>query len=143
MKQQVWNQIRKKKHKSEKKQFQRIRLKGNDAGMTMVEVLMGFVLLLLIMGMLSGIIALSSNMIMRSVDLRRAEESLQAALYKTSVTGTPVETNLSLVPDTGMPAAAGGGLSFTSAKLYQVSTDTLLDEEAQEESLTMTFYYIK
>lgn len=112
--------------------------------MTMVEVLMGFVLLLLMLGMLSGIIALSSNMLMRSVDLKQAEEALQKEIYKTSLTGSTAVTGpLSLVPEDGTPTVAGGSIGLTSAKLYQLSTGDLLTDEAQKESLTMTFYYIK
>lgn len=121
---------------------QRAGLKSDDRGMTMVEVLMGFVLLLLMLGMLSGIIALSSNMLMRSVDLKQAEEALQKEIYKTSLTGSPavpVSGPLSLVPETG----TGGAIGLPSAKLYQLSTGDLLTDEAQKESLTMTFYYIK
>lgn len=124
--------------------FQRAGLKGDDRGMTMVEVLMGFVLLLLMLGMLSGIIALSSNMLMRSVDLKQAEEALQKEIYKTSLTGSTAVTGpLSLVPEDGTPTVAGGSIGLTSAKLYQLSTGDLLTDEAQKESLTMTFYYIK
>lgn len=120
-------------------------LKGNDRGMTMVEVLMGFVLLLLMLGMLSGIIALSSRMFERSVDLKRAEESLQKAVYKNNVAGSPVpdETlplTLTLVPDATMPGDHAP-LSL-SAKLYKLTTADVL-EGAEEESLNMDFYYFK
>ncbi|MDD7642463.1 MAG: hypothetical protein PUK75_08315 [bacterium] len=130
-----------KKHRRYNKRF--AVLKNNNQGMTMVEVLMGFVLLVLMLGMLSGIIALSSRMFERSVDLKRAEESLQQAVYKTTVTGSPVSEEtlpLTLEPDATMPGDHDQ-LSL-SAKLYKLTTADVLDG-AEEESLNMDFYYFR
>ena len=54
----------------------------NNKGMTMVEVLMGFVLLTLMLGMLSQVIAFSSNLYRQSVSMKRAEENLEKNIYK-------------------------------------------------------------
>lgn len=109
----------------------------------MVEVLMGFALLVLMLGMLSGIIALSSRMFERSVDLKRAEESLQKAVYKTTVTGSPVSEEtlpLTLEPDATMPGEHTP--VPLSAKLYKLTTENVL-EGAEEESLNMDYFYFR
>ena len=137
-----FNQKNPNQNGSARRRLHLVRLKGNNQGMTMVEVLMGFVLLLLMLGMLSGIIVLSSRMFERSVDLRRAQESLQQAVYKTSVTGSPVsEETLTLVPDAGMPGAHAP--VSLSAKLYVLSTRDILAEEVEKDSLDMNFYFVK
>ena len=135
-------QKNRKKHRRYNKRF--AVLKNNNQGMTMVEVLMGFVLLVLMLGMLSGIIALSSRMFERSVDLKRAEESLQQAVYKTTVTGSPVSEEtlkLTLVQATEKREESATIL-LTSTKLYKLTTADVL-EGAEEESLNMDFYYFR
>lgn len=117
-------------------------LQCGNKGMTMVEVLMGFVLLVVILGMLSGSIVTATNIYYSSVDLRRAEESLQEEIYKTSVTDglSPESVSLRLVPASGMPGdPAGAGLS---AGLYQVSSGALLEEE-EKESLDVQIYFLR
>lgn len=117
-------------------------LQCGNKGMTMVEVLMGFVLLVVILGMLSGSIVTATNIYYSSVDLRRAEESLQEEIYKTSVTDglSPESVSLKLVPASGMPGdPAGAGLS---AGLYQVSSGALLEEE-EKESLDVQIYFLR
>lgn len=114
----------------------------DNRGMTMVEVLMGFVLLAVILGMLSGSIVAATNIYYSSVDLRRAEESLQEEIYKTSVTDglSPESVSLKLVPAPGMPGDSGG--IDLSAGLYQVSSGALL-EESEKESLDVVVYFLK
>lgn len=137
-----FNQKHPNQNRSARRRLYPARLKGNNQGMTMVEVLMGFVLLLLMLGMLSGIIVLSSRMFERSVDLRRAQESLQQAVYKTNATGSPVsEETLTLVPDAGMPG--GHAPVSLTAKLYVLSTRDIFVEEVEKDSLDMDFYFVK
>ena len=57
------------------------RLKNDNRGMTMAEVLLAFVILSIIMGLLSGIIAFSKKMYMQAADQRRAQEELQKQIY--------------------------------------------------------------
>ena len=138
----IFNQKHPNQNRSIRRPMYPARLKGNNQGMTMVEVLMGFVLLLLMLGMLSGILALSSRMFENSVDLRRAQESLQQAVYKTTVTGSPApEETLTLVPDAVMPGAHAP--VSLSAKLYVLSTRDILAEEVEKDSLDMNFYFVK
>ncbi|MCR5233103.1 MAG: prepilin-type N-terminal cleavage/methylation domain-containing protein [Lachnospiraceae bacterium] len=58
-----------------------MKLKDDNRGMTMTEVLMAFVILAIIMGLLSGIIAFSKRMYMQAADQRRAQEVLQRIIY--------------------------------------------------------------
>lgn len=138
----IFNQKHPNQNRSTRRRLHPVRLKGNDQGMTMVEVLMGFVLLLLMLGMLSGIIVLSSRMFERSVDLRRAQESLQQSVYKTYVTGSPVsEGALSLVRVTETPEESVT-IPLKTTKLYKLTTSNVL-EGVEKESLNMYFYFFK
>lgn len=109
--------------------------------MTMVEVLMGFTILVLLLGMFSGIISTSTNIYYSSVDLRRAGEYLQEIIYSDRVTDglTPKSVQVSLVPDAGTP---GGTSPITlSAELYQL--DSTVPDAGEEESLQVSIYFLK
>lgn len=56
----------------------------NNKGMTMVEVLVGFVILSLIMGGVYHMIRFGSNMLYESVDIKHSQESFEEEVYKTS-----------------------------------------------------------
>ena len=58
----------------------------NNKGMTMTEVIIGFVVLMLFLGGLSGIIAFSANMLMESIDIGKAERLVESEIYKTNPT---------------------------------------------------------
>lgn len=62
------------------------RIRKDNQGMTMVEVLMGFVILTLMLGMLSHIISFSSNLYQQSIDIKRMEEYFEANIYKKDLT---------------------------------------------------------
>ncbi len=73
----------------------------------MVEVLIGFVILLIMLGMLSGVIAFSHNMFLNAVDIKKSEENLQENAYKknASQTGSLVKDGIVFTPHEGMPGA--------------------------------------
>lgn len=104
----------------------------NNSGMTMVEVLMGFVILLLLLGMLSGIISTATKIYYSSVDLRRAEESLQKVIYSDSAQEKAENQNvvLKLVPSDGMPDS-DSKISM-SAGLFNLSSKESADESDGE-----------
>ncbi|MDD6658316.1 MAG: prepilin-type N-terminal cleavage/methylation domain-containing protein [Lachnospiraceae bacterium] len=117
--------------------------RSNNQGMTMVEVLMGFVILALLLGMFSGIIVTASNMYYNSVDLKRAHESLQGAVYSESITGSlsPEGVTLKLVPAEGMPEESTP-IAFSKTKMYKISSATVLSAE-EAESLDVDIYFLK
>lgn len=131
------NQIQK------KKQTDSSFFKNNNQGMTMVEVLMGFVILALLLGMFSGIIVTASNMYYNSVNLKRAHESLQGAIYSESITNSlsPEGVTLNLVPAEGMPQESTP-IAFSKTKLYKISSATVLSAE-EAESLDVDIYFLK
>ena len=114
----------------------------NNSGMTMVEVLMGFVILVILLGLVSGIIVVSTNIYYSSVDLERAEESLQEALYSKSITDSlsPETEVIKLVPTSDMP---GTKTPITmSCKMYKLSSSMVLEGE-EAESLNVDIYFLK
>lgn len=117
--------------------------RNSNQGMTMVEVLMGFVILALLLGMFSGIIVTASNMYYNSVDLKRAHESLQGAIYSESITNSlsPEGVTLNLVPAEGMPQESTP-IAFSKTKLYKISSATVLSAE-EAESLDVDIYFLK
>lgn len=102
----------------------RTSLKKDNRGMTMAEVIVGFVILLLIIGMLSGIIAFARNMYFESVDLRKAQELFQAEMYKSNVEASSAVTlksdEIVLVPRDG-----SGKIKMTT-NLYEMSSNQVL-----------------
>ena len=56
----------------------------DNRGMTMTEVLLAFVILSIIMGLLSGIIAFSKKMYVDAADLRHSQEDVNREIYKKS-----------------------------------------------------------
>ena len=117
--------------------------RNSNQGMTMVEVLMGFVILALLLGMFSGIIVTASNMYYNSVDLKRAHESLQGVVYSESITSSlsPEGVTLNLVPAEGMPQESTP-IAFSKTKLYKISSATVLSAE-EAESLDVDIYFLK
>lgn len=117
--------------------------RNDNHGMTMVEVLMGFVILALLLGMFSGIIVTASNMYYNSVDLKRAHESLQGAVYSKSITSSllPEGVTLKLVPAEGMPQESTP-IAFSKTKLYKLSSSAVLSTE-DAESLDVDIYFFK
>ncbi len=71
-----------------------INLLKDNRGMTMTEVLMAFMVLIIIMGMLSGIIAFSKKMYMNASDLRRSQETVSQEIYKKDFAGEPDKTDI-------------------------------------------------
>lgn len=61
-------------------------IKNNNSGMTMVEVLMGFLILSIILGAVITVISFSSNMYFRSADEKRKQTTLMEESYKSSAT---------------------------------------------------------
>lgn len=60
------------------------KLDMNNKGMTMVEVLVGFVILSLIMGGVFHMIRFGSNMLYEAVDIKHSQESFEEETYKTT-----------------------------------------------------------
>lgn len=58
------------------------KLKMNNSGSTMVEVLIGFVLLMILMASIVGIINLSSDLQMEAKDILDVQEQFQKEIYK-------------------------------------------------------------
>ncbi len=112
----------------------------SDKGMTMVEVLMGFVLLIIFLGSLSGIISSSNKMYMEAVDIRKLQEGLQAKLYSYStVQGlTPEGTDLALVPSDAMPGAHDK--IDLAIDMYKISSSTVSPAD-QEDVLNVDIYF--
>lgn len=114
----------------------------NNKGMTMVEVLMGFVILLLFMGMLSGMIAAANNIYLDSVDLQRAEESLQRKMYEKDMESYAelATYHLTLVPETDMPGDKNP--IPLHANLYRLSSEDVL-EETDADVLAVKIFFLK
>lgn len=115
--------------------------KCNNSGMTMVEILVGFVILIVMMGMLSGIISFARNMYINSVDLKRSQEAIQKEIYKKDFakgTGAiKTKEEIIMTPIEGMPD--GGSISL-DMDVVKVSVKDALDGD--ESSLDVELYMI-
>ncbi|MGN0151751.1 MAG: hypothetical protein ACI39Q_04690 [Wujia sp.] len=113
-----------------------------NSGMTIVEIMVGFLLLILMLGMLSGIIAVATNIYYKSVDLRRAEESLQKEVYSNSSADKmeKQEASLALVPAEGMPDESVP--IPLKAGLYKLSSRAVLNE-ADADTLDIELFFLR
>lgn len=101
--------------------------KDNNEGSTMVEVLMGFVLLTLMLGMLSGIISIAGEMYDSAVDMRHNMNRLEEHVYKKSVMDElryeNADANITLSPSKDMPL---GQLDIDiKADMYEVEFEDI------------------
>ena len=107
------------------------KLKLNNQGMTIVEVLMGFVILSLILDAVITMIMFSNNMMYKSVDLKNAHEEMERNLCikhgettSTDFSSNPMgSVNLSLkikeVPNSSMIPGTGDSFSLNHGVLYK------------------------
>lgn len=106
-------------------------LQQNNDGMTMVEVLMGFLILSIILGGVVSLISFSSKMYFNSVDLRKNQTELTADAYRKGITGkTPATTNSGYVvigsssESEPVPVTLSGEqVGFKDMQLYSVQKD--------------------
>ncbi len=116
----------------------------NQDGMTMVEVLMGFTVLMVLLGMLSGIISFSSKMLNNSVDLRNAENAFQREVYKTTIPGAEALENMKVSASLSSENKENQTSIELSMKSYRIYSSDLLDGKVsteEKDSLDMYFYY--
>lgn len=126
------------------------RPKKSNKGMTMVEVLMGFVVLITFLGGMSSIIAFSSNLLYRSIDLKRDLQVIQGELYKkapdvTNHDGVTLELKVTEVNgDKNTSPIIGKTVALGDALLYDVDSNTLKANGADisDEGLDITIYGI-
>ena len=104
-------------------------IKSNNInkGSTMVEVLMGFVILSLMLGMLSGIISIASEMYDSSIDKRNAMNRLEEYVYKTEVMEGLRHENagagITLSPSMNMPLEAVN--IDINADMYEIENEDI------------------
>lgn len=125
------------------KKFIQLHKKDANKGMTMVEVLMGFTILVLMMGMLSGIIAAGNNMYMNAVDIKKEGEKLQEVIYLKGVTGGEAVENdhITFVPSSDMPG--NHNEISMKANVYRIGSNALFGEENDETNELFVFFIEK
>ena len=65
-----------------KRMFDSLKIHNNNAGSTMVETLISFVVLVIVFAALFGMIRFSSNLRMRAIDTADVRESFNDEIYK-------------------------------------------------------------
>lgn len=103
-------------------------LQQNNDGMTMVEVLMGFLILSIILGGVVSLISFSSKMYFNSVDLRRDQTELVENAYKKEIPGkvSVTNTNSGYVKDASVASPepittlSGVQVGFKDMELYSI-----------------------
>lgn len=124
--------------------YRKLNIVKNQEGMTMVEVLMGFTVLMVLLGMLSGIISFSSKMMNNSVDLRNAENAFQREVYKTTIPGEEALENMKVSASLSSENKEIQTQMELSIKTYRIYSSDLLEGKVSSEekdSLNMYFYY--
>lgn len=120
------------------------KLHKDNSGMTIVEVLVGFVVLTVILASLAGIIAVSKNMYFQSVDTIKEEELIQTEIYKTDVLNkaTVSEGTVTFVPAAGMPKTQNNAELQTDIKIYSIGAEELIGDNASELGM-VNIYFLK
>lgn len=80
--------------------------KQNNDGMTMVEVLMGFLILSIILGGVVTLITFSSNMYFKSIDARNEQTKLAEEAYKKAPAGSDVNVDVFVLTTPGETSTA-------------------------------------
>jgi len=114
-------------------------IKSNN-GMTMTEVLTGFIVLAVFLGGMSGIISFASNMVFRSIDLKRDMQVIQSELYKKDPTCTVTASDISFSVD-GTTVC-----HLKNAEIYEVNSTDLKNNggyDISEEGLDISIYGIR
>ena len=111
------------------------KLKMDDKGMTMMEVLVGFVILTIIMTGVYHMIRFGSNMLYESTDMRRGQTQFEEALYKSTPDASVVtRDNLGTV---------GGDFKLTPTGKFkdkQQNVELFVSEEASYIAPSMYSY---
>lgn len=111
---------------------QRIRRRKNNRGSTMVEVLVAFSLLLLLLGGLTKIIHVSSNLLMQTKDLQVEQETFCEKYYRQNQGGLQKKTVLSAGPTAisfeevdvdGNHKANGDQIALTQTEIISFTDD--------------------
>lgn len=111
----------------------------SNKGMTMVEVIMGFVVLITFLAGMSGVISFSSNLLMRSIDLKKDLQVIQGELYKKNLNCHMSDGGLILsfeVKENNITVSKEINLSH--AKVYEVDSNDL--SGISEEGLDIIIY---
>lgn len=129
------------------------RTKHANKGMSMVEVLVGFVILVGLLGGLSGSIAFSKNMYLRSVDMRKAQQRVTENIYKKDVLSGRTEKQDTLQlkvitpaksinqKESSAPACLKNGNNVTlKIAYYNITTDELGETDPDESDSYVTIH---
>ena len=98
--------------------------KLDNRGNTMVEIMVGFVLILIIIASFMQIIKLSSNMTMYSVDENKKLAQIQEEYYTTDT------SNLSNTPIAGVNETNNGYINDKPIKLVECDKDGKTDSKS-------------
>lgn len=104
-------------------------IKGNNAGSTMVEVLVGFTLLMILMVGLTRLIKISSEMVFNTKDMINAQDSFAEEYYKGdhgTLTKSTVSSDSLILKETdssGNDKADGVTITLLNAKIEKFSDD--------------------
>jgi hypothetical protein len=100
---------------------------GNNAGSTMVEVLVGFTILMILMAGITGLINVSSNMLFNTHDMLEAQRNFMQEYYKTNYGGLTKDTiasgtvELTAADSSGEKKADGVSISLNHAVMQKIS----------------------
>ncbi len=106
--------------------------------MTMIEVLIGFVILASIMAMLSGIIAFASNMYYEAVDMRNAKERMMIDYYDHSIVDILPARNVTI---SLRPVDGRGSAPDLEVGVKTLNTKRLSDVQMHHD-LDMDIYFL-
>jgi hypothetical protein len=103
--------------------------KKRNKGSSMVEVLAGFSILMILMAGITGIIKVSSNMIMEAKDMMSEQDQFTAEFYKKDygdleqdASYDSLEVRLLVVDSQGNQTQDGGSIYLDHAKLRKISS---------------------
>lgn len=113
----------------------------NNEGSTMIEVLIAFLLVSIILGALYQVVKFSSNMYMKSVDMKRQIQAFETEMYKKPIDSTKLDvtesgTSLTLTLDRSIGAGKTGRGNVITAGNMALGTVNITMYEQLEDGAT-------
>ncbi len=113
----------------------------NNEGSTMIEVLIAFLLVSIILGALYQVVKFSSNMYMKSVDMKRQIQAFETEMYKKPIDSTKLDVtesgaSLTLTLDRSRGAGKTGRGNVITAGNMALGTVNITMYEQLEDGTT-------
>lgn len=122
----------------------KVNIVSDNRGMTMAEILIAFVVLMVLLGSLSGLIAFSANMYNNSVDMRKGQAAFMEEMYKKGVPASARVKSFNAIGSMSADNKSNRSDINIDANLYFLNGSEILDASTDsnvKEAVNMDFLF--